>query len=93
MAVAANQSGSTKARYDPIITQLNGPISSAAHIPTCIPSPSNRTTRRVIRRTAIYAATLPAGCTTVVMEGVTLHQCGATYYQPSGTQFVVVQVD
>ena len=54
---------------------------------------ARRTTRRVIRRTAIYAATLPAGCTTVVMEGVTLHQCGATYYQPSGTQFVVVQVD
>ena len=54
---------------------------------------ARRTTRRTIRRTAIYRATLPAGCTTVVMEGVTLHQCGATYYQPYGNQFVVVEVD
>ena len=28
----------------------------------------------------------------VVIEGTTLHQCGATYYQPSGTQYVVVNV-
>jgi hypothetical protein len=54
---------------------------------------ARRTTRRVIRRTAIYVATLPAGCTTVVMEGMTLHQCGATYYQPEGNQFVVVEVE
>jgi hypothetical protein len=54
---------------------------------------ARRTTRRTIRRTAIYAATLPPGCTTVVMEGVTLHQCGATYYQPEGNQFVVVELD
>jgi len=54
---------------------------------------ARRTTRRVIRRTAIYRATLPVGCTTVVMEGMTLHQCGTTYYQPYGNQFVVVQID
>jgi hypothetical protein len=54
---------------------------------------ARRTTRRVIRRTTIYRATLPAGCTTVVMEGMTLHQCGATYYQPYGNQFVVVEVN
>ena len=54
---------------------------------------ARRTTRRVIRRTAIYRATLPPNCTTVVIEGATLHQCGATYYQPSGTQYVVVEVD
>ena len=54
---------------------------------------ARRTTRRVIRRTAIYRATLPPGCTTVVMEGMTLHQCGTTYYQPYGNQFVVVEVE
>jgi len=54
---------------------------------------ARRTTRRVIRRTAIYRATLPAGCSTVVIEGMTLHQCGATYYQPYGNQFVVVDVN
>ena len=53
---------------------------------------ARRTTRRRIRRTSIYVAALPRGCTTVVIEGATLHQCGATYYQPSGGQYVVVNV-
>ena len=54
---------------------------------------ARRTTRRVIRRTTIYVASLPPKCTVVVIEGATLHQCGGTYYQPSGTQYVVVHVD
>jgi hypothetical protein len=54
---------------------------------------ARRTTRRVIRRTSVYVAALPMGCTTVVIEGVTLHQCGATYYQPYGNQYVIVNVD
>lgn len=41
----------------------------------------------------IYIAALPVGCTTVVIEGTTLHQCGATYYQPFNNQYVVVYVD
>ena len=54
---------------------------------------ARRTTRRMIRRTTIFVATLPPSCTTVVVEDVTLHQCGGTYYQASGTQYVVVNVD
>ncbi len=54
---------------------------------------ARRTTRRVIRRTAVYVSTLPRGCSTVIIEGVTLHQCGASYYQPYGNQYVVVNVD
>jgi len=54
---------------------------------------ARRTTRRVVRRTTVTVAALPVGCTTVVIEGVSLHQCGATYYQTSGTQYVVVKVD
>jgi|GEM_PF-1755807 hypothetical protein len=54
---------------------------------------ARRTTRRVIRRSTIYAATLPMGCSTVVIEGNSLYQCGATYYQPYGSQYVVVYVD
>jgi hypothetical protein len=42
--------------------------------------------------TSVYVATLPPACTVVVIEGATLHQCGGTYYQPYGTQFVVVNV-
>ena len=35
--------------------------------------------------------TLPGGCTTTVMGGVSVHQCGETYYQPvSGGYRVVV---
>ena len=54
---------------------------------------ARRTTRRVIRRTTIYVATLPPACTVVVVEGTSLHLCGGTYYQPYGTQYVVVHVD
>jgi hypothetical protein len=53
---------------------------------------ARRTTRRAIYATSVYRATLPAGCTTVIIEGVTLHQCGTTYYQPSGSTYVVVKV-
>jgi len=52
-----------------------------------------RTSRRVIRRSYIYAATLPAGCRTVVVEGASLYQCGTTYYQPYGNQYVVVYIN
>jgi len=54
---------------------------------------ARRTTRRVIRRSTIYVASLPPACTVVVIEGATLHSCGGTYYQPYGTQYVVVYID
>ena len=53
---------------------------------------ARRTTRRIIATSAIVA-TLPPGCTTVVIEGTTLQQCGGTYYQPSGNEYVVVNVE
>jgi hypothetical protein len=54
---------------------------------------SRRTARRVIRRSTIYRATLPRGCTTVVIQGTSLYQCGGTYYQRYSNQYVVVYVD
>jgi hypothetical protein len=54
---------------------------------------ARRTTRRVIRRTSVYAATLPAGCTTVLVDGTSLYRCGPTYYQAAGGRYVVVRVD
>ena len=54
---------------------------------------ARRTTRRVIRRTAVYVVALPVGCTTIVIEGTTLHQCGATYYQPYNNQYVIINID
>lgn len=53
---------------------------------------ARRTTRRMIYRSTVYVAALPPACTIVVIEGTTLHMCGGTYYQPYGTQYVVVTV-
>ena len=61
--------------------------------PVSVAGVARRTTRRVIRRTSVVVATLPRGCSTVVIEGVTLHQCGGAYYQPYGGQYVVVTVE
>jgi hypothetical protein len=61
--------------------------------PGSVAGVARRTTRRTIRRSTIYATTLPAGCTTVVIEGASLRSCGGTYYQPYGSQYVVVYVD
>jgi hypothetical protein len=61
--------------------------------PVSVAGVARRTTRRTIYATGVYAATLPRGCTTVIVEGVTLQQCGATYYQPSGSRYVIVNVD
>jgi len=55
---------------------------------------ARRTTRRVIRRTTYFYAALPVGCrTTVVINGATLYHCGGVYYQASGNQYVVVNVE
>ena len=61
--------------------------------PLSVAGVARRTTRRMIRRTAVIAATLPPNCTTIIVEGVTIQQCGATYYQASGNQYVVVNID
>ena len=60
--------------------------------PLSVAGVARRTTRRTIRRTAVYVAALPGGCSAVVIEGVTLHQCGGAYYQPYGNQYVIVNV-
>jgi len=61
--------------------------------PGSVAGVARRTTRRTIRRSTIYVASLPAACTTVVIEGASLYSCGGTYYQASGGQYVVVYVD
>lgn len=61
--------------------------------PVSVAGVARRTTRRAIVATSVYVASLPPSCTVVVIEGTTLHQCGSTYYQASGTQYVVVKVE
>lgn len=61
--------------------------------PASVAGVARRTTRRTIHRTSVVAATLPRGCSTVVIEGTRLHHCGGTYYLASGGKYVVVRVD
>ena len=61
--------------------------------PTSVAGVARRTTRRRIRRSTIYVATLPRGCSQVNIEGTVLMNCGGTYYQAAGSHYVVVYVD
>ncbi len=61
--------------------------------PVSVAGVARRTTRRRIRRSTVFVATLPRSCTQVNIEGTALMLCGTTYYQASGTQYVVVYVD
>ena len=77
---------------------VHGLISSAEAIvgrpltPVSVAGVARRTTRRRVVATSVYVATLPPACTTIVIEGVTVQQCGGQYYQASGTQYVVVNI-
>jgi hypothetical protein len=61
--------------------------------PGSVAGVARRTTRRTIRRSAIYASSLPGGCRTVMIDGSSLYSCAGTYYQRYGSQYVVVYVD
>lgn len=61
--------------------------------PRSVAGVARRTTRRVVRRSSIYVAALPAGCAVVAINGISYWRCGPTYYQASGGRYVVVYVD
>jgi hypothetical protein len=46
--------------------------------------------RVVAAPAGVIIATLPAGCVTTVMGGVSVQQCGATYYRRVSTGYQVV---
>ena len=50
---------------------------------------ARRTTRRTIRRGA-YIARVPANCPLGSYYGYSLYYCGGTYYQKSGSGYVIV---
>jgi hypothetical protein len=54
---------------------------------------ARRTTRRVVRRSAIYVAALPAACAKVTVNGASYWSCGGVYYQRYSGRFVVVYVN
>ncbi|EHK54366.1 hypothetical protein [Allomesorhizobium alhagi] len=61
--------------------------------PGSVAGVARRTTRRTVRRSAIYISALPAGCARVTVYGTLVWRCGGTYYQSSGSRYVVVYVD
>lgn len=61
--------------------------------PGSVAGVARRTTRRVVRRSTMYVAALPAGCARTSINGAAIWSCGGVYYQPSGGRYVVVYVD
>ncbi|RMI15689.1 hypothetical protein [Sinorhizobium meliloti] len=61
--------------------------------PGSVAGVARRTTRRTVRRSAIYVAALPAACVKTSVSGVVVWRCGGTYYQSYGGRYVVVYVD
>jgi hypothetical protein len=57
--------------------------------PGSVAGVARRTTRRVIRRGA-YIGAIPAGCPYGSYYGYSLYYCGGSYYQRSGSGYVVV---
>lgn len=57
--------------------------------PGSVAGVARRTTRRVIRRGA-YIGAIPAGCPYGSYYGYSLYYCGGTYYQRSGSGYVIV---
>jgi hypothetical protein len=57
--------------------------------PVSVAGTARRTTRRTIRRGA-YIAAIPAGCAYGSYYGYSLYYCGGTYYQKSGSGYVIV---
>ncbi len=52
-----------------------------------------RTTRRIVRYTAVTYATLPPTCVSVTIDGLRLYSCRGFYVQYSGGTYVQVIID
>ena len=70
------------------ITQAGAVVGRPA-TPGSVAGAARRTTRRTIRRGA-YVRALPPGCPLGRYYGYSLYYCGGTYYQKSGSGFVIV---
>lgn len=98
LATIATLAAGLAVDFDPTDWDRTGQLSAAGAVvgrpmtPVSAAGVARRTTRRVVRRTTVYVAALPAGCTTVVINGASYHSCGGVYYEPYGNRYVVVEV-
>jgi hypothetical protein len=76
-----------------LLTQRATAVLGRPATPISAAGTARRTTRRVVRRSTTYVASLPGSCSAVIIDGNSLYSCGGTYYQPYGNQYVVVYVD
>lgn len=94
----------TFVEVDPVSLATGNSVSSEAMAkvgrpltPRSVAGVGRRTTRRVVRRTVrrtgVYVASLPAGCAKISVNGAWYWHCGATYYQHTGTKYVVVHIN
>ena len=85
--------------FDPVTIVLGGfnPDAEARigrpATPGSVAGVARRTTRRTVRRTTRYYAALPGNCAYVTLYGMAVYDCGGTYYQPYGNQYVIVIID
>ncbi|TIX25963.1 MAG: hypothetical protein E5V34_11750 [Mesorhizobium sp.] len=61
--------------------------------PGSVAGVTRRTTRRVLRHTAVYVAALPTGSVRTNVDGFTVWRCGTTHYRRYHGRYVVVRVD
>jgi hypothetical protein len=78
--------------FGPLVSEAQAVVGRPL-TPGSVAGVARRTTRRVIRRSTIYVATLPAGCVRTSVNGVVVWSCGGTYDQPYGGRYVVVYID
>jgi len=78
--------------HSEMVTQSAGAVFGRPLTPVSAAGAARRTTRRMIYATSTYVPVLPAGYTTVVVEGTSLYYYNGVYYQSSGNQYVIVTV-
>ena len=61
--------------------------------PASVAGVARRTTRRTLRRSAIYVGALPSGCVRTSYNGYAVWRCGGTYYQSYNGRYAVVYID
>ncbi|KQV42692.1 MULTISPECIES: hypothetical protein [unclassified Rhizobium] len=78
--------------FGPFVPEAQAIVGRPA-TPGSVAGVARRTTRRVIRRSTIYVAALPAGCVRTSVNGAVIWRCGGAYYQPYNGRYVVVYID
>lgn len=91
IGILADWNPVTIVQFGKFISQAEARVGRPA-TPGSVAGVARRTTRRAIRRSTVYRATLPRSCTVVVIDGISLWLCGSTYYQSYNSQYVVVYI-